>query len=92
MARKKKKEPKKRKTPVKKVGNKSRRIERVVGKKTPKKGTRGGQSKEFGSKRYYVKGGTAHEYDTKRDRKTKAKRVRKRGEAKWRGDAKGSRV
>ncbi len=56
-------------------------------------GKREGQSillTRIGDKRYYAKEGIAHAYDLERDRKIKAKRIRRPNAATWRGDAKGS--
>lgn len=43
-------------------------------------------------KGYYLKAGKLHKYNIKKDAAIKSKRVRKKGYAAWRGDAKGSNV
>ena len=85
-----KKRTKARKTKKRKV----RRVRSVLRKRAgrkPRKGERKGQSISYGYG-YYMKGGVLHKYDSKRDAKIKAKRVRKPSEAAWRGDLKGKRV
>lgn len=59
--------------------------------KVPKKGERKGQSIKFGDSGY-LKGGRYHEYDMNRDRRIKAKTIRKPGAARWRGDLQGGRI
>ena len=63
---------------------------RLAGR-VPKKGERKGQSIKWGAAGY-LKGKKYHEYDRKRDRKIKAKTIRKPGSAPWRGDLKGKRI
>lgn len=64
----------------------------LIGKFLPEKGVREGQSKKFISDKLYVKAGNLHAYDTDKDKLTKAKYVRKAGDAPWRGDLEGKMV
>ena len=64
--------------------------------KSIRKGDRKGQSISIGGG-YYMKAGKVHKYSKSRDTKLpsrgkKTKRIRKPGEAPWRGDVKGKRV
>ena len=56
-------------------------------------GKRKGQSRGVGfPKGYYVKAGVLHKESPSRDRLFKSKTVRKKGQAKWRGDMVGCRI
>lgn len=70
----------------KKVGTPLMRAKakRTLGKR---KGQSKGEGFPFG---YYVKGGILHRKSLSRDRKIKAKTIRKKGTASWRGDKAGS--